>query len=107
MTKVTFVEAGGASHDVEVNDGWTLMQAATRNGLEGIVAECGGSAICGTCHVYVSESFLDRLPIPSAAENELLDFTAAERRPNSRLSCQIVVTPALEGMVLQLPDTQQ
>jgi ferredoxin, 2Fe-2S len=75
-------------------------------GLPGIVAECGGSAMCATCHVYVDEAWVDRLPAPLANELELLDCTAAERLPNSRLSCQIRLEGALDGLVLRLPVTQ-
>ena len=83
------------------------MRAAVMNGLDGILAECGGSLACGTCHVYVEPSQLARLPPPSAVEDEMLDMTASERRPNSRLSCQIVMSDALDGLVLHLPERQE
>jgi ferredoxin, 2Fe-2S len=82
------------------------MQAATRHGVDGIVAECGGNAMCATCHVYVDESWIGRLTPMSADEDALLDGTAAERLSNSRLSCQIKLADALNGLVLRLPDKQ-
>ena len=70
-------------------------------------AECGGSAMCATCHVYVDPVWADRLPAPQANELELLDCTATERLPTSRLSCQIKLTAALQGLVLRIPERQQ
>lgn len=106
MVKVTYIEDGGATHAVEIPEGWTAMQGAMRNGVDGIEAECGGSCACATCHCYVDEAFLDRLPPPGATEDAMLDNTAAERLPNSRLSCQIKLTPELDGLILRLPETQ-
>jgi 2Fe-2S ferredoxin len=91
---------------VEVGIGTTVMTAAVANGIEGIEAECGGTCSCATCHVYVDERFVDALPAPAADELEMLDFVAAERRPNSRLSCQIVVDSSLDGLVVRLPERQ-
>lgn len=82
------------------------MRAAVENGILGILAECGGSAMCATCHVYVDERYLDRLAPMNATEDAMLDSTAAERRPNSRLSCQITMTDDLDGLIVQLPPTQ-
>jgi 2Fe-2S ferredoxin len=82
------------------------MQVATGNGIDGIVAECGGNAICATCHVYVDESWLARLPAMSEDEDELLSGVAAERHRNSRLSCQIKVKAELDGLIVRLPDRQ-
>ncbi|HYD68911.1 2Fe-2S iron-sulfur cluster-binding protein [Azospirillum sp.] len=106
MAKVTFIEHGGAAQTVDIPEGWTVMQGAVRNGVEGIEAECGGSCACATCHCYVEEEFLDRLAPPSQTEEEMLDSTASERLPNSRLSCQIKVTAALDGLVVRLPEAQ-
>jgi 2Fe-2S ferredoxin len=91
---------------VEVGIGTTVMTAAVENGIDGIEAECGGTCSCATCHVYVDERFVDALPAPAANELEMLDFVAAERRPNSRLSCQIVVDSTLDGLVVRLPELQ-
>ena len=106
MIKVIYVEPSGVERIVEVPDGWTLMQGATMKGVGGIDAECGGSCACATCHVYVDESDLARLPPPADAELGLLDSVAAEQKPTSRLSCQIKVTPALDGLVVRMPDRQ-
>lgn len=106
MPTVTYVNPDGSREDVAVAEGASVMQGAIRNGIEGIVAECGGNAMCATCHVYVDEDQLLLLPEITEEEDALLDGTASERRPNSRLSCQIPVTAALDGLVVQLPDRQ-
>lgn len=106
MPSVTYVTPDGARDDVEVAEGTSVMRGAVRHGIEGIVAECGGSAMCATCHVYVDEDRLRLLPEMSDEEDALLDGTASERRPNSRLSCQITVTAALDGLVVHLPERQ-
>ena len=82
------------------------MRAALTHGIDEIVAECGGNAVCATCHVYVDAAWLAKLDPVAADEDDLLDGTASERLPNSRLSCQIKITPALDGLVLRLPDRQ-
>lgn len=107
MAKITYVQPSGEPVTVDVTNGWSLMQGAMANGVEGIVAECGGSCACATCHCYVDEQRLADLPPPSANEQGMLENVAAERRPNSRLSCQIQASPALEGLVLTLPDRQE
>ena len=93
-------------HGFEAPDGVSVMQAATGYGVPGILAECGGSAICATCHVIVDDAWIDRLPAPLANELEMLECTASERLPGSRLSCQIQLNPALQGLVLRLPERQ-
>jgi len=107
MTRITYIEHDGQSLTVDVAEGWSLMQAAIVHGVEGIVGECGGSCACATCHCYVDEARLPDLLPPSAAELVMLENAAAERRPNSRLACQIKAGPALEGLVLHLPETQE
>lgn len=107
MTRIAYIEPTGRRVEVDVADGWSLMQGATAGGVDGIVAECGGSCACATCHCYVDETRLAELPPPSQAELDMLANVAAERRPNSRLSCQIKTAPALAGLVLTLPDTQE
>lgn len=82
------------------------MLAALTHGIDGIVAECGGNAVCATCHVYVDAAWLAKLEPVGDDEDALLDGTATERLPNSRLSCQIKITPALDGLVLRLPAPQ-
>ncbi|TXT41095.1 MAG: ferredoxin 2Fe-2S [Comamonadaceae bacterium] len=107
MANITFVEASGQSTTVNLADGWNLMQGAIANGIDGILGECGGSCACATCHCYVDESWLDNLPPASENELGMLENVAAERRPNSRLACQIKATAALEGLIIQLPETQE
>ena len=106
MPVITFIDSNGASERVEAGDGESAMLAATKHGLDGIVAECGGNAMCATCHVYVDDAWLARLPLMTDEEDALLDGTAAERRANSRLSCQIKLAAELDGLVLRLPDRQ-
>ncbi|MDH2347014.1 2Fe-2S iron-sulfur cluster-binding protein [Bradyrhizobium sp. SSUT77] len=106
MPAITFIHPDGKSDRVETSDGESAMQAATRHGLDGILAECGGNAMCATCHVYVDDAWLARLPAVGDDEDALLDGTATERLPNSRLSCQLMITPALDGLVLKLPERQ-
>jgi len=81
------------------------MRAATTAGVPGIVADCGGNLSCGTCHVYVAEQWCDRLASPSADEEDMLRIVLGPR-PGSRLSCQIIVSPALDGLTLQVPAAQ-
>jgi ferredoxin, 2Fe-2S len=107
MPRITYVEPSGDPVTLDVPEGWTLMQAATSNGIDGIIGECGGAASCATCHCYVDPARLADLPPPSGAELAMLGETAAERRPNSRLSCQLTAGPALEGLTLTLPETQE
>ncbi len=105
MAKITFIEADGKEHAVEAKEGQSVMQAAMDNLVPGIVAECGGFASCATCHGYVEEAWLKKLPPPDASEEGMISC-AFHVRPNSRLTCQIQVTPALEGMVVRLPVSQ-
>ena len=107
MTTLTYIEASGSRTDVDVPDGWSLMQAAIANGIEGILGECGGSCACATCHCYVDDLLMAAVPAPSASELDMLDNVSAERRPNSRLACQIKASPALAGGSLTLPETQE
>jgi 2Fe-2S ferredoxin len=106
MAKITFVEFNGAARTLDVPEGWTVMQGAVSNGIEGIEAECGGSGLCGTCHVYIDEATSAKLPPRTAGEEDTLDGVAAEVRPTSRLSCQIEVTADVDGMTVTLPETQ-
>jgi 2Fe-2S ferredoxin len=107
MANITFIEASGQSTSVNLAEGWNLMQGAIANGIDGILGECGGSCACATCHCYVDEAWLDKLPAASEGELGMLDNVAAERRPNSRLACQIKATAALEGLIVHLPATQE
>jgi 2Fe-2S ferredoxin len=106
MPSITYIHPDGRSETVEAKDGDSAMFTALSHGIDGIVAECGGSAVCATCHVYVDDAWSAKLAAITDTEDELLDGAAAERRPNSRLSCQIRITPELDGLVLRLPDRQ-
>jgi 2Fe-2S ferredoxin len=103
MPKVTYVLPNECCTEVEVPVGMSLMQAAVDNCIEGIAGTCGGSMSCATCHLFVEHSFADRLPIPSAAEDQALNYTLAARQSNSRLGCQIIVTEVLTGITVQVP----
>ena len=105
MTKVTFIDASGASRTVEAQIGSTVMETALRNGVPGIEAECGGACACATCHVYIAPEWTDVVGKPAQMEEDMLDF-AADVRPNSRLSCQIKVTEALDGLIVTTPARQ-
>ena len=106
MTTITFIHPDGHEKRIPADAGESAMQAATRHDISGILAECGGNAMCATCHVYVDESWLTRLPSIADDEDALLEGTAAERRSNSRLSCQIKLSADLDGLVLHLPERQ-
>lgn len=106
MPKITYRTHEGATSSHIVEDGISVMQAALNNGHTGVVAECGGSMMCATCHVYVDEVWLSRLPPITETEEAMLTMTVAERRPNSRLSCQIIMTPGLDGIAIEIPDMQ-
>ncbi len=105
MVKITFVDAAGQSRIVDAEEGSTVMEAAIRNDVPGIEAECGGACACATCHVYVDEAFVEKLPKAEPMEEDMLDF-AYDVRPTSRLSCQIRVTEAIDGLVLHTPAQQ-
>ena len=107
MTLITYIEPSGRARSLDVADGWSLMQAATANGVDGIIGECGGSCACATCHCYVDELLMAVLPPPAEGELDMLDNVAAERRPNSRLSCQLKASAALQGGTVHLPETQE
>lgn len=104
--KVTFITFDGNSHVIDALEGQTAMQIASSAGIKGIVAECGGSAMCATCHVYVDDQWIDKVPQPLANELEMLECTASERKNGSRLSCQIKMTNGLDGLILNFPESQ-
>ncbi|WP_439031548.1 2Fe-2S iron-sulfur cluster-binding protein [Gordonia terrae] len=107
MAKVLFVTPdGGETVAVDAEEGNSLMQAALDNGIAGITAECNGTLACATCHVYVSAVDVERVGPPAADEDDMLEFTESPRTPESRLSCQIIVTSDLDGAVVQLPAEQ-
>jgi 2Fe-2S ferredoxin len=106
MPVVSFIYPNGTQKDVDIPNGQSAMKGAISNGVKGIVAECGGTAMCGTCHVYVDDAYLDRLPPVSLDEDAMLDATASPRQHNSRLSCQISVDESLLGLTMKIPETQ-
>ena len=100
---VTWLAADGGERRLDVPIGTTMMDAAVAAGIPGIEGECGGALMCATCHVTVDPAHLDRLPPVSAMEDDMLDMASAPREPSSRLSCQIVAEPALDGLSLSVP----
>jgi 2Fe-2S ferredoxin len=104
--KVTLETSDSISHSIEVDPGQSLMAAATANGISEIVAECGGTATGGTCHVWVDPTFAELLPELEEREDDVLDGVIAERRPTSRLACQIALTAELDGLVVEIPEEQ-
>jgi 2Fe-2S ferredoxin len=105
MPKVTFIQPDGKAKVVEAPAGTTLMEAAVDNDVQGIVAECGGACSCATCHVYVDPAWAAQLPPPDAQEDGMLGCVL-DRRPTSRLSCQIVLKPALDGLTVEVAPEQ-
>src|SRR5436853_2987816 len=98
MARVTYIDTAGKETTLDIDVGTSVMQAAVFNGVDGIVAECGGSCMCATCHVYVQEDQLAKCPPMETDEEAMLEGTASPRRPNSRLSCQLGVSPQMEGL---------
>ena len=105
MVRVRFVSADGADHTIDIETGISAMEGAVRGGVDGIDADCGGAVSCATCHVHVAPEWYNRLPPAAADEREMLEF-AVEPDETSRLSCQIVLTPDLDGLVLNVPASQ-
>jgi ferredoxin, 2Fe-2S len=106
MVKIVYTYPDGRSMPVDVAAGTSVMQAAVGGGIDGIIGECGGNAMCATCHVYTDIADAGRLPPVGDDEDEMLDCTAAERAEGSRLSCQLVAGPELDGLVVRLPAEQ-
>ena len=105
MAKITFTQPDGSQQVVEAEAGMTVMEAAKKHLVAGIEAECGGACSCATCHVYVDAAWREKVGPPSEMEEDMLDF-AFDVRESSRLSCQIKVAEALDGLVLQVPEKQ-
>jgi 2Fe-2S ferredoxin len=106
MAAVTYITHAGIRHAVDVPNGESVMRGAVINNIDGIVAECGGGLACATCHCIVDEAWIDRTGAPSEMELQMLECAASEKKPGSRLSCQITVSDALDGLVVHLPETQ-
>ena len=106
MPKVTYVDHAGHAQAVDVPAGENVMHGALYNGVEGIVGECGGGLSCATCHCYIDDAWVEKVGAPSDIEAELLEAAAAEVKPTSRLSCQIEMTEALDGLIVHTPESQ-
>lgn len=106
MAKITYVEFGGTEHVVDVPNGLTVMEGARDNGIPGIEADCGGACACSTCHVYVDEAWVDRLPPKDGMETDMLDFAWQPDPVRSRLTCQLRVGENLEGLKVFMPEKQ-
>ena len=105
MPKIIYIEHNGKSHQIEVANGLSVMEGAVQNNIPGIDADCGGSCACATCHVYVDEKWINKLPKKEDSEIDMLDM-AFEPNKFSRLSCQIIATDDLDGLVVKMPSKQ-
>ena len=105
MPKITYIEYNGKEHIVDVPIGLSVMEGAVQNDIPGIDADCGGSCACATCHVYVDEKWFEKIPKKEEAEEDMLDM-AFEPKKLSRLSCQIIVSEELDGLVVKMPSKQ-
>ena len=106
MTTIHYILKDGSRRSVDAKPGSSVMENAINGNVRGIDAECGGSCACATCHVYVDDAFIGRLPSADEMEGELLDAVAAGRLPSSRLSCQLTMTAELDGLTVRIPETQ-
>ena len=106
MAKIHFIDHSGEKRSIDIENGATVMEGAIRNAIPGIEAECGGACACSTCHVYVAPEWTDKLPPVDPMEQDMLDFAFKPDPERSRLTCQIKVTPDLDGLVVQLPERQ-
>ena len=105
MSKITYITSDKKNYTVDVQNGLTVMEGAVQNDIPGIDADCGGGMACATCHVYVKEDWLDKLPKKEDGEEDMLDM-AFEPKTNSRLSCQLVVSDEFEGLTVNIPSKQ-
>ena len=105
MPKITYIEHDGKTHTIEVASGLSVMEGAVQNNIPGIDADCGGSMACATCHVYVKDEWFNKLPKKEDGEEDMLDM-ALEPKKNSRLSCQLMVSDQIDGLVVNLPEKQ-
>ena len=106
MAKITYIEHSGKTHTLDVPNGLTVMEGARDNNIPGIEADCGGACACSTCHVYVDPAWVDKLPPKQAMEEDMLEFAYEPDPARSRLTCQLKVSPALDGLVVQMPERQ-
>jgi 2Fe-2S ferredoxin len=103
--KITYIESDGTPHMIDATSGWSIMENAVKNGVPGLLAECGGSATCGTCRIYVDADWSAKMDKPHADELALLEYVD-EEDPNARLSCQIEMNEKLDGLVVRMPEKQ-
>ena len=106
MAKITYVEFNGKEHVIEVANGLTVMEGARDNGIPGIEADCGGACACSTCHVYVADDWVEKLPAKDPMEEDMLDFAYEPDPARSRLTCQLKVSDALDGLIVHMPEKQ-
>jgi 2Fe-2S ferredoxin len=106
VPKVVYVAGAGQEHAIEAVSGESVMATAVKNGVPGIIGECGGNASCATCHVWVRDEFLPLIGEPGELEEDLLDMAVSERRDGSRLSCQVTVSEELDGFTVDIPPVQ-
>ena len=105
MPKIKYFDQKGNSKTIDVENGLTVMEGAVQNNIPGIDADCGGSMACATCHVYVEDSWLNKIPKAEDAENDMIDMAYSPKK-NSRLSCQIIVSEELNGLIVTTPEKQ-
>ena len=105
MPKITYTENSGKAQTIEVANGLTVMEGAVQNDIPGIDADCGGGMACATCHIYVNDEWFDKIPKKEDGEEDMLDM-AFEPKKNSRLSCQIIVSDELDGLIVSTPSKQ-
>ena len=105
MAKIIYITHDNQKHEVEVQNGLTVMEGAVQNDIQGIDADCGGGMACATCHVYVKEDWFDKINKKNEGEDDMLD-QAYEPKKNSRLSCQIIVSDDLDGLIVDMPEKQ-
>ena len=106
MARITYIEHNGVRHEVDVPTGLTVMEGARDNNIPGIEADCGGACACSTCHVYVDDAWVDKLPPREPMEEDMLDFAYEPDPVRSRLTCQLQVSDALDGLVVRMPEKQ-
>ena len=106
MAKITYIEHNGTKHEIDVANGMTVMEGARDNNIPGIEADCGGACACSTCHVYIDPEWVEKIPAKDDMEADMLDFAWQPDAARSRLTCQLKVTDALDGLIVQMPEKQ-
>ncbi len=106
MPKIIYIANDGTRTEQDVPVGWSVMEGAVQNNIDGIDADCGGCLSCATCHVFIEPEWVDKLVAKEDLEDDMLDCSAVDREPNSRLSCQLTVTEEMDGLVVRMPEFQ-